>query len=121
RARLLAARSDPLEVLAECDLKYREEGAEKGGGALGPPAPLAELEKRAQAERSSREKAARDAYDEALKLAPRLVPALVGRARLALARGDAKAARPDLEAAEASLAERPWTQVASQGGDARDQ
>ncbi|MBI3725639.1 protein kinase [bacterium] len=118
KARLLAAKSDPLEVLAECDLEYREEKAEKGG-PLGPPPPLAELASRSEPVRAQREKKAREAYDEALKLSPRLLPALVGRAKLALASSDLPLAKKVLETAESVLGERPWPQARPQG-ESRD-
>src|SRR5581483_8728065 len=102
KARLLVLRADPQEVLAESELRLREEKAGRGG-AVGPVPPLAELMARADSERTKRDKAARDAYDEALKLSPKLVVALVGRAQLSLRANDLKGAKADLETAKAAL------------------
>ena len=118
KAHLLALRADRLEVLSETEQKYREEKTEKGGGALGPPPNLAELEKRAQAEQKKREAEAKEAFDGALQAAPRLVLALVGRARLALSKADAASAKTDLEAAASALQERPWIKEKTGEGNA---
>ncbi|HZU98551.1 MAG TPA: protein kinase, partial [Planctomycetota bacterium] len=107
KAELLAARADPEEVTAEVEQKFREEKV-VAGGPLGSPPPLAELEKRAAAEQKKREADARDNFDKALKLQPKLVPALIGRARLALVKKEIAQARMDLKAAADALSERSW-------------
>ena len=115
KARLLMLRADPQEVLAECEIKLRDDKAGKGG-AVGPVPALGELTARADSERTKRERAARDAFDESIKLSPKLVVALVGRAQLALRTGDPKSARGDLETAKAALADRPWVKERAASG-----
>jgi serine/threonine protein kinase/Tfp pilus assembly protein PilF len=118
KARLLLVRADPLEVLAESEQNLRDEKASKSG-AVGPVPALKDLMARAETEQKKREKAARDSFEEALKLAPKLVPALVGRAQLALRKGpqELQAAQTDLEAARAALAERPWVKAPPSAGE----
>jgi serine/threonine protein kinase/Flp pilus assembly protein TadD len=120
KAHLLALRADPLEVLAESEQKLREGGTDKGG-PLGPPPALKDLNQKAESERKKREADAKDGFDKALAAAPHLVPALVGRARLALAQRDTAGARKDLAEAGSALGERPWIkEKTSEGGSDPD-
>ncbi|MEZ0228171.1 MAG: protein kinase, partial [Planctomycetota bacterium] len=125
KAHLIALKSDPLEVLAESEQKFREEKVEKGA-PLGPSPPYAELQKRGEKEQKKREAESRDNFDKALKLQPKLIAGLVGRARLALAKGaqgsasDLAGAKTDLAAAEAALGERPWIKEKTGTGEGPD-
>jgi tetratricopeptide (TPR) repeat protein len=102
RARLLALRSDRLEVQAEVDRKLADPAT-----GTAPARALGDLAAEGGAARAKRAARARAAYDQALALDPGLVAALTGRARLALSQGDAKGARADLDAAVKLLAARP--------------
>ncbi len=111
KANLVALRADRLEIRSEM---------ERAGRIAGRVREPDELEAAADREAARFELEARRGFDWALHLSPRFVPALVGRARLALARGEVSEARTDLAAATAALGDRPWVKERTGSADARD-
>ncbi len=116
---LLAVQSDPLECQLEVEDKLRLEGSTPDG-ALGAPPPLDKLRGLSEALATERTKSALDAFNQALGARKDLVPALVGRARLAIARADWTTAKTDLAAAQAALAKRPSVRSTGKGKPRRD-
>ncbi|RMG16646.1 MAG: serine/threonine-protein kinase [Planctomycetota bacterium] len=111
----LAAKAEALAALASLDLALSDpvecraeirRGRAAGRQGAGTAASEEEAAKAEALAKQRRGEAARR-YDEALAQAPGFLPALVGRARVALLEGDAAAARAPLQRALEVLAERP--------------
>ncbi|MCO5171490.1 MAG: protein kinase [Planctomycetes bacterium] len=116
-ADLLLVQADPLECAQDAEDRARLEAATPDG-ALGPAPPLERLQADAERLRAERLRGAQEGFTRALELQPRLIPALLGRARLALAEDDLPRAAADLDAALAALADRPQVRFAHLGGGA---
>jgi len=101
-ATLDLTQADVLECRQEEEERLRLETASEDG-ALGPPPPLDTLTAAGARLRERRLDSARRRFDEALETSEGFVPALVGRARLAVVSGDLPGARRDLEAALRAL------------------
>jgi tetratricopeptide (TPR) repeat protein len=103
---LSLVQADPFE----CEREARAEARRRAAAAddtLGPWPPLARTHEDAARLRGDRLRAAAGHLGRALALAPEHAPALVGRARLALADGALDRAQADLHAAAAVLERRP--------------
>ncbi len=94
QARLLALRTSRVDVLSELDRRDRE--MKIAEGSVPAHMPLGDLAAEGGAMRAKRAAEACALYDEALKLEPNLVEALLGRARLAFAMGSPEDAGPFL-------------------------
>ncbi len=116
-AELLLVQSDPLECAQDVEDRLRQETA-TADGALGPAPPLERLRAEAERTRADRLRGASEGFTRALELQPRLVGALLGRARLAIGQGQLAPAKADLEAALEALAQRPQVKFAHLGGGA---
>jgi serine/threonine protein kinase/tetratricopeptide (TPR) repeat protein len=116
-AELLLVQSDPLECTQDSEERLRQETA-SADGAMGAQPPLDRLKADTDRLRAERVRGASEGFTRALELQPRLVPALLGRARLLLGQGELDRARADLEGALAALAQRPSVRFQGLGGAA---
>jgi tetratricopeptide (TPR) repeat protein len=109
RARILALRSNRVDVLSELDRRDREQKAAEG--SVPGHMALGDLVAEGGAVRAKRAAQACALYEQALKLDPNLVEALLGRARLAFAMGAPEDAAPFLARARESATGRELAQA----------
>ncbi|MGE0707241.1 MAG: protein kinase [Planctomycetota bacterium] len=110
-ARLFLVRADPYECTMEVEEKIRQEGATPDG-ALGPAPALSRLEKESKALRDERLAKASQGFEAALAKDPVLVPALLGRAQLALEAGQTAQVRELAQRAATEIQKRPDLRLA---------